>query len=233
MSDTDRLAFIRKVLNTAPAGQFSDLLEDIQKISKMDGDLLKTVEQEYRIQVCISPQAEESNHPLAAPLRQALEAYQNGYDSSKGVTARKAILPGEDATNQVLIRTYTERVDEEKCRTGSLTAEWTVQSSEAADTQLSGQVNLCVFSYEDGNIQMRSTKDFPRTPIEDDDVADAIVNQISAWEADVLGTLKESYNKVSADLRAIRGILPIHKTRLDWSLVTQRTVRNLQETINK
>lgn len=232
MSDSDRLAFIRKVLCTAPAGQFSDLLGNIQKLSKLDGDLLQKVDQEYQMEVCTS-QAEESNHPLAAPLKQALEAYQNGYDSSKGVTARRAILPGDDATNQLIIRTYTERVDEEKCRTGSLTAEWTVQSSEVADTQLSGQVNLCIFSYEDGNIQMRSTKDFPMTPIEGDDVAHAIVNQISAWEADVLGTLKESYNKVSADLKAIRGILPIHKTRLDWSLVTQRTVRNLQETINK
>jgi hypothetical protein len=237
MAEQDRLEFIREVLRSAPAGQFNDLLENIQKLSTapLQPDLLQDFQQQYESQTCAGTSSDgELSHTLAAPLKEQVESYQreNGPD---GITSRRALAPGADG-NQLLLRTYSERVDEAKCRTGSWTAEWTIGSEPGSSSaELSGQVSMCVFSYEDGNIQIRSTRDFAPVVVETpgSDLAQEIVKQIGSWEEEFLSSLKDSYSKVGQNLRSIRGILPITHARLNWNVVAQRTVRTLQETVNK
>ena len=239
MSEIDRLEFIREVLRSAPAGQFNAMLEDIQKLAgaPLDQDLLQDIQRHYECQTCsgvaTTSSHEELSHSLAAPLRQAVET-DKGNDEN-ATTARHAITMGEDA-NTILWRTYAERVDEAKCKTGYWTAEWKIQSQPASSSaEVSGQVTLCAFSFEDGNIQLRSTKTFDKISIESEselELSASILKQIAAWQEDVLKSLNDSYGRARQNLKSLRGILPITHTRLNWNVVAQRTVRTLQETVN-
>ena len=241
-----RLEFIMELLRSAPAGQFNALLENVQKLAgaPLEGELLSDIQRQYETQTCSGASSGDassssaSTHPLAPLLRDELAAYQSGlYDKANNVTARREIANNGADENGLLIRTYAERIDEEKCRTGSWTCEWSIRTTADSSAEVSGQVSMCVFSYEDGNVQIRSTKVFPVTSVEAEtasELAKQIIHQhITTWENEVLGSLTEAYGNVGPNLKAIRGILPITKTRLNWNAVAQRTVRTLQEAVNK
>lgn len=237
MNESNRREFIREILRIAPAGQFNELLENLQELGKLDDDELHDVKEQYDNQIC-ARSTSTPTHALAESLERQVEAYQNGYDAANGVTARREIAQGANA-DQLLLRTYAERIDTEKCRTGCWTGEWTIHSDSGSPSaaKISGQVEMLVFSYEDGNIQIRSNKDFSEMHlVEESDsagLAEVIVKQIAVWENEVIESLRESYTHVNKNLKAIRGILPITHTRLNWNVVAQRTVRTLQETVNK
>ena len=249
MSDANqnRLDFIRNVLRSAPAGQFNAMLEDIQTLAgaPLEQELLEEIQRQHERQTCTnSESASESAHPLTASLKEQL---QRGRDEDDAATAtsttrRDIILAPDDNDAQVLLlRTYAERIDEAKCRTGYWTAEWTIRSAPgSSQAEISGHVSLCAFSFEDGNnLQLRSTQDFPVTTVVDASesstgvLAASIVQHMAHREDQVRASLRDSYATSSHQLKSIRGILPMTRTRLNWNVVTQRTVRNLQETVNK
>jgi len=257
MSDQQRLEFVRDVLRSAPAGQFNAMLEDIQTLAgaPLDQALLEEIQKQYESQTCSSRTAagQLPSHVLAAPLQAAVEeAYANDPsagdnkeerkdDSATTTTTttigRREIIAGEN-DNTLLFRTYAERVDDAKCRTGYWTAEWKIEttSSDSSEAQVSGQVETCAFSFEDGNVQLRSSQNFDVTTVSGGEDATVltktILRQIGVWENQVLQVLvnKDSYTR---QLKSIRGILPVTRTRLNWKLVTKRTVRTLQDTVNK
>ena len=236
MKAPDRLEFIKEVLQSAPAGQFDTLLEDIQTVSggPLDGEVLKDIQARYQSQTCATTTSEgDSSHPLIASLREQVEKHQQNV--APGVTARRDVAVAGDA-NQILLRTYAERVDKEKCRTGSWMAEWTIQSEAGSSSaEVSGKVNICSFSFEDGNIQLRTTKEFPAVKVEGSasDLAAAILQQIVSWEKNLCLSLQEICYNAGQSLKSIRGILPLTHRKLNWNVVAQRTVKSLQETVSK
>ena len=234
----DRLEFIRQILQSAPAGQFDAMLKDIQTLASdpLEKELLEEIQLQHDHQTCVSNSDSASDHPLAAPLRAQLEeaASQQQQPEKSATIRRETIIAPE--TDVLLLRTYAERIDDAQCRTGSWTAEWTIRSAPSSqEAEVSGRVSTCAFSFEDGNnVQVRSTKDFTATTITSDALlAQAIVQQIAKWEDQVRASLRDSSAATNQSLKSIRGILPITHTRLNWNVVTQRTVRNLQETVNK
>jgi len=166
-----------------------------------------------------------------------LAQLQETSSKNESVISRQEIVAGE-SSNAFVVRTYAERIDENNCRTGYWTAEWMVQTKSGSSQQadLSGHVSICAFSFEDGNVQLRSTQEFAQTSLSvtdnnDTPLSKMIQNQISEWEHEIFIRLQESSNSIRLGLKNIRGILPMTHTRLNWSLVTKRTVRNLQETV--
>lgn len=230
MTAPDRLEFIRELLQTAPAGQFDSILEDIQTLSggPLEADVLQDIQSRYQRQTCVTSSEAESSHPLIASLREEIEKYQK---NATGVTARRDVAVAGDA-NQILLRTYAEKVDKEKCRTGSWMAEWTIQAADSS-AEVSGKVSICSFSFEDGNVQLRTTKEFPAVKVEGSELAAATTQQIFAWEDSLCLSLQESCYKAGQSLKSIRGILPLTHRKLNWNLVAQRTVKSLQETVSK
>ena len=250
MSDQQRLDFVRDVLRSAPAGQFNAMLEDIQTLAgaPLDQALLEEIQKQYESQTCsnMTTAGQQPSHFLveeACPNdpSDGVNKEEQKDDSATTTTAttieRREIIAGEN-DNTLLFRTYAERVDDAKCRTGYWTAEWKIEtsSSESSEAQVSGHVETCAFSFEDGNVQLRSSQNFDVTTVSGGEDATVltktILRQIGVWENQVLQVLvnKDSYTR---QLKSIRGILPVTRTRLNWKLVTKRTVRTLQDTVNK
>mmetsp|Transcript_13062 Transcript_13062/g.38401 ORF Transcript_13062/g.38401 Transcript_13062/m.38401 type:complete len:131 (-) Transcript_13062:64-456(-) len=98
--------------------------------------------------------------------------------------------------------------------------------------EMSGVVDLVAHSFENGNVQMRSS--IPLGPVAPlavasssavpapADTAASIVLQIQRWEdADVQSKLGELYDSVNNGegggmLKSLRRIMPVTRTRMDW-----------------
>ncbi|CAB9501998.1 capping protein (actin filament) muscle Z-line, alpha [Seminavis robusta] len=232
MATPDQLEFIREVLRSAPAGNFNALLEDMQKLagSSVPDDAWAEIKSHHERDTCAATQ-EDLSHPLAALLKQELNKYQEGlYSGGKDVISRGEISAGSN-NDEVVLRTYAERVDEAKSRTGFWSAEWTIKS-DASTAEISGKLKICSFSFEGGNFQLRSTREFAPKTVEGE-LAPAIMKQIASWENEAFVSLMDSYAQSTHSLKSIRGILPVTHTRLNWNVVVHRTARTLQDTVQK
>ncbi|CAB9526905.1 expressed unknown protein [Seminavis robusta] len=219
MASPDQLEFIREVLQSAPAGKFNALLEDMQKLagSSVPDDAWAEIRNHHQRNTCAATQ-EDLSHPMAASLKEELTKYQDGiYSGGKDVISRGDISPGSN-NDEVVLRTYAERVDEAKSRTGFWSAEWTIKS----DASILGKLNICSFSFEGGNFQLRSTRGFSPKTVEGE-LAPAIMKQIASWENEAFVSLMDSCAQSTYSLKSIRGILPVTHKRLNWNVVVHRT----------
>jgi F-actin capping protein alpha subunit len=160
---------IQELVKSAPAGKLDALLEDIQKLlgSSIDQEVLQQIKSRHEQDTCSGSTSSADHHPLALLLKQEME----------GSGVRGVVVPGTNNNNdkELLLRTYAERVDEEKSRTGFWSAEWTIQTQETT-AELSGTVQIGSFSFEGGNFQLRSTREFPLTIIDGGDLAHSATN---------------------------------------------------------
>jgi hypothetical protein len=60
-------------------------------------------------------------------------------------------------------------------------------------------------------------------------LAKSIKNQIATMEASVAAELEEMYDTMDDKLKALRRVLPIMRTRLDWNVLSHRMVKKLEE----
>ena len=218
------------ILGSAAPGQFDVVLENLQKVAKKPVQV-DAIKKELDAKRCVGLN-EKVSHPLAGPLKEKLEAYQKEAFSSKpGVKARVAVTQGDEPYMCVL-HTYAEKIDLSNQYTGSWTATWVVASEESDVAELSGTVSLHTYCYEDGNTQLRTKKEFETIEVNagGDGLAKALMDRIVEWEHEVLGLLVAMNDFVSDNLRDIRRILPITKTKMKWDVVAHRNVKTLDKT---
>lgn len=222
------------ILHSAAPGQFDVVAEQLQKIGAktLPGGWLDEIKLQYHQDICMGG-GKDVNHPLALPLKQKVKAYQDEtFGSKPGVTARMALQPGEeDPIHQLVLTTYAEKVDTSNQFTGAWTATWTITYESDESAQISGSVKLHTYSYEEGNCQLRTVRDFETTTVESEgDLPQALVDQIVAWEHDVMGILASFHDLVADNLRSIRRVLPISKTKMKWDVVAHRNAKTLEKT---
>jgi hypothetical protein len=212
------------ILHSAAPGQFDIVAEQLQKIGAktLKGGWLDDIKLQHHQDICMAGSSKDVNHPLALPLTVKVKAYQDEtFGSKPGVTARMALSPGEqDPIHQLVLTTYAEKIDTSNQFTGSWKATWTITYKADESAQISGSVKLHTYSYEEGNCQLRTARDFQTTTVKSKkDLPQALVDQIVAWEHDVLGLLASFHDLVGDNLRSIRRVLPITKTKMKWDVV--------------
>lgn len=232
-----RLRFLGDLLLSSPPGQFDSVLKDVQNIlSAASSDLLTTdwIEN-IRVQYDSSRgavSAQDDNvpsHPLAAALQDRMKEYVKEAYSPKGVVSTSVVTDGS-TPNHVVIRSYSERIDQKNYHAGSWAAEWQIESSGGDPIVMSGRVRLRGQTYEEGrNFYLESNHDLPSTTIQSSNAADDIVKQISTWESNnVLGSLAETHRYMSdSTLKSLRRVMPITRTKMDWNLVNHRAKKML------
>lgn len=80
---------------------------------------------------------------------------------------------------------------------------------------------------------MQSTKVFPSISISyksDEQLAQQCISQISQYESGLQGGLEELYMSMSNEtFRAMRRIMPISRTKMDWNINAVRMVRQVRK----
>lgn len=181
---------------------------------------------------------------LAGSIQFHIEQYQQQQYKERGVTSRCAVAADDGTTGALRIRTYAERLDGQNWSAGSWSAEWIAKNcgNQKSEATLSGTVRVHAHNFEDSsNVQMRVDRTFAETSVEcsstEEDsssnslnsLGKACVHQITSWEEEVFQDINARFQNgdVESNLKTIRRILPITKTRMKWDVAASQQITAL------
>ncbi len=172
------------------------------------------------------PAATES---LRSALQTAMyDAVKSTYGRGEGAEFGVAVVPqGEDLV--VVLSASKARLS--SFWSGRWVARYTVSNIGSGTAQLAGHLDVLTHYYEAGNVQLKSSKDWPAVQLQgsgDADLAKSIVTSIAAWEAQYETALQELFESMgSTTLKELRRALPISGSKMNWNLTQHRTVGSL------
>jgi len=156
-------------------------------------------------------------------LKTELDSYKSQLYSGKDIEYTFSITG--DAT--FTIKTLAVRVDINNCHAGSWRGDWKVDT---AGNTMEGAISVHAYSHEDCNVQLQHRETFSPKEISD---AASIRKMISKSEEGVQIKLDDLYATLGEKLKALRRVLPVTRTRLDWNVLSHRMVRTLEETTSQ
>jgi len=111
---------------------------------------------------------------------------------------------------------------------------WNLEvDSEASTYKISGEVKIQVHYFEDGNLQLNSSKPIATSEgkfLSEADLGDKIVAHIRRQETLIQTGLEEMYNNMSEQtLRSMRRVMPITRTKMEWNINSVRMNNQLQK----
>jgi F-actin capping protein alpha subunit len=239
---------ISQILQSCAPGQLEDVVVQLGKLgATMDPNLVKQQQQSLGLG---HPSENSDNypHPLASPLKEQYtnhlqtvfsgnSSWGGGGGGIKKMTTRVWVQEptassstSSTTTTKALMElcSVSEKVDLSNFHTGQWTTHWTILENGGVH----GNVQLHSYAYEDGNnTQCQWNQQFEQlvggggglevTPI---------LQQIIQWEHEVLSQLNNVRDVIPENLKTIRKVLPITKTKMNWEVEAQRGVQYLKKT---
>jgi len=149
-----------------------------------------------------------------AALQKAMEDYAATQFS--GGAAAVAVY---EKNGELVIALCGTKADLRNYWSGKWRSEWHVDPK---GKTAKGKVRIVVHFFEDGNVQLDQNKDIEKQSVsskEDDaSFAEGVKSLIAAQENAIQDTLEEMYQNMSVEtFRDMRRILPIAKTKMDWT----------------
>jgi len=115
---------------------------------------------------------------------------------------------------------------------GKWNSNWTVKMGGASAT-VSGEIKLHVHYFEDGNLQLQSTKSILPTDIffdSEGDAVDLLTKLIRSEETSLQTGLEDMYSNMNNEtFRSMRRIMPITRTKMEWNVNAVRMVRQVRK----
>lgn len=121
---------------------------------------------------------------------------------------------------------------------GTLRGKYTVSLLTNGSGSIQGSLYLCTHYYENGNVQMKDTKDLSSVPFSFDPtntstLTTAILRILSKHEETLLLKLDDLFDTLTTlSFKDIRRALPVSGTKYSWSIAGHRMVKSLQQSNN-
>lgn len=225
----DQLAIARDLLLSSPPGQFEVILQDLFQLitPPLPNEWIDKVRTEFHSLTGrealseLATSATMDDDPLG--LQEGMKRHIEKYYSARGVKSNYVIDTSSDNAKYSILL-YAERIQLEKFHAGSWTARYTITENEKNVVCIKGKAVLRAHSLEHGNVQVKTTVDFPSTEIPKDDIFQKNQN----WEESLMNSLGDTYDEISTDaLKRFRRVMPVTRTRFDWNLLGHRGIRQL------
>ena len=134
--------------------------------------------------------------------------------------------------NKLVIVLTGEKENLRNYWSGRWNSTWTCQL-ESGTCSLVGDIKLHAHYFEDGNVQLISTKNIPAIKISystDDELSQSIVSTINESEGTVQKGLEDMYANMNEEtFRAMRRLMPITRTKMEWNVNAIRLNKNLRK----
>ncbi len=225
----------KTILTAAAPGQFDSVAQQLQTLG-CSGDFVGEAQKELWDFECKTMQ-NSFDHPMAKALHESMQDYQKENFGKPNISAKVFVTTSSSSADSLIVHSYAERIDAVNEYSGCWKATWSIDatsSSTSGRAEISGNVFVKSYAYEEGNVQLKIEKEFPATTVQgsgDDDLVAALVQQITSWETILLGILASMNDEVSSEhLRSIRRVLPITKTKMNWDAIAHRSVKTLKQT---
>lgn len=177
-----------------------------------------------------SPEVETPIDDALEPHRVAIQKGVNGYVSQRYATDTAAGGAFSKDGNIVVV-IVGEKPNLRNFWSGRWNSTWTV-SVAGSTASVVGSIKVHAHYFEDGNVQMQSSKEIPNTDISFTDSANLsslLVAHIKSTESDLHSGLDEMYGNMDEEtFRAMRRVMAITRTKMDWNLSSVRMTRQIQ-----
>ena len=158
-----------------------------------------------------------------AAIQSALDKYMkevyHAEDAAAGVFAKDGKI------SMVLVG---EKKNLRNFWSGKITSTWALDD---ASSSLSGDIKIHAHYFEDGNVQLQTSKSFPEATISgasEAEIASGIVKRIREFETSVQDGLEEMYVSMNEEtFKSMRRTLPISRTKMEWNVNAIKMVRQL------
>jgi len=234
-STADDLRIAKHLLLSSPPGQFDLILSGLSEIlqhpltSKWKEDCLIEYNQRtgYRALVGVASTDTDNDGDYSEEIKR----YLRDYYTSHGVKSHY-IFDTNENTKTTNILLYAERVQLQHYHAGSWSARYTIEkdadSAASPSIVISGKITLHAHTFENGNVQIRSTADLAPLTLPSASPL-AVLQQIQSWEEEaVMKPLEKVYEDMSSEiLKKLRRTMPITRTRFDWNESGHRGIREL------
>jgi hypothetical protein len=224
----DHLRIARDLLLSSPPGQFDVILEDLSYLtssSPLPNEWIEKVRMEYNAhtgrEALFQPAPEKSGDVLG--LQEGMTNYVDQYYSAKGVKSN-FVIESTASDNVHCILLYAERIHLQQFHAGSWTARYTITENDNNVIAIQGKAVLHAHTFEHGNVQVKTTVNFPSIQV----VRGDIFQKIQEWDESLADALAVMYDEISTDaLKKFRRVMPVTRTRFDWNLLGHRGIRQL------
>jgi capping protein (actin filament) muscle Z-line, alpha len=212
---------LESVLASAPPGHLDSLVTELSTLMTVPTEVVQ------RIKANASISSEIGSHPLAESLAKEFQLYQQEYYSQ--VDYKFSI------TGDLNVTTCSERIDVKNCYAGLWRGDWKINVLSDTDATLEGSILIHVYCHETCNVQLKTKKSYDSLQIRcssssSASLAKAIQAKIATIESDVVAELDDMYHTMDEKLKALRRVLPVMRTRLEWNVLAHRMVKKLEET---
>mmetsp|Transcript_2461 Transcript_2461/g.3759 ORF Transcript_2461/g.3759 Transcript_2461/m.3759 type:complete len:230 (+) Transcript_2461:88-777(+) len=219
-----------ELLSVSPPGQVDKLAKEFSSLGlNISSEGIERIKQEASI-----TESSIVDHPLAQAIQKELQIYRDEHYASLDHYYLTITQPKGTSNGNILkLVTYAERVDEPNYYSGSWRGEWTIEIPPSDDDTLTleGSVQIHIYCHENCNVQLETKKTCSKTTVRNNySVAKSIKNKIASFESEVQMNLREQiYSTMDDKLKALRRILPVMRTRMEWNVLSHRMVKKLEE----
>jgi capping protein alpha len=172
-----------------------------------------------------------SHDEEVATLRRALQSKASSYTLTSHVTESSGAGVFVKDGNFVIVLSG-EKTNLKNFWSGKWTSSWSLKVN-GSSAELSGDAKLHVHYFEDGNLQMQSSKSCPVTTFtfsSPEKLAEEVFSRVQAFENSLQIGLEDMYNNMNNEtFKSLRRIMPISKTKMDWNINAVRMVRQVRK----
>ena len=142
---------------------------------------------------------------------------------SGGVTA----LGVYSSNKKITVVISGEKLNLKNYWSGSWVSKWTVTTN----NEVSGNSKIIAHYFEEGNVQLNTTKTFPEFKCEggsDESLAKSVATKIGECEQALQLGLYQMYGAMSEEtLKSMRRVLPVTRTKMEWNSAAHKMTKQL------
>jgi len=163
--------------------------------------------------------------------RSSLQSALDSYVSEKYLcedAAAGAFIQG----GKILAVVTGERPNLRNFWSGKWTSTWSI-SFNGKDATMDGDIKVHAHYFEDGNVQLQTSKQLQGIKVtysNETEFASKVVAAIQLAESNVQGGLEEMYSNMAEEtFRAMRRIMPVKRTKMEWNINSVRMNRQVRK----
>ncbi|CAI5720580.1 unnamed protein product [Hyaloperonospora brassicae] len=257
-SDEEKLQIAQRFILDSPPGQAHEVLRDVAKIVPphvLSDEALREVLQAYNVETSIPVDVPDADYKILICKEAEVDATHYvdpignrvlGFDHMKQqvVPEDVAELPEAMITDfehergtagvyvvgtKLVVKLCTERVNLRNFWGGRWKSRWEVDLTADPGT-VKGSIELHVHYFENGNLQLQSSKDVEEaiTIQQPGGLGDALLRVMKEAEDDLQMNLEDMYINMSEEtFKEMRRVMPVTQTKMEWSLHAHRTAKDL------